>query len=78
MFSLLQQHLILGEGDLMCCNKNYPVLKVLQEEGFRLLGLATYLLQRFCESRLELPRNGQFLRGAMTEPLRRQAAHELL
>ena len=44
MFSLLQQHLILGAGDLMCCNKNYPVLKVLQEEGFRLLGLATYLL----------------------------------
>ena len=44
MFSLLQQHSILGAGDLMCCNKNYPVLKVLQEEGFRLFGLATYLL----------------------------------
>ena len=29
---------------VQCCDKNCPVLKVLQEEGFRLLGMATYLL----------------------------------
>ena len=30
--------------NLMCWNKNYPVMKALQEEGFNLLGMATYLL----------------------------------